>query len=774
MTSFSARGAILLGAVALFAAAFALVHPGTARAHAILVRSDPSVNAELQVPPDQVVAYFSEALDSRLSSMRVVDGNGNAVDDGALEFGPEAERMAVAIDGDLAPGFYTVIWETLSTVDGHLFEGSFPFTVLNPDGTQPTGARYDFTGGGSSSTDLPDILVKWGQLVSLAALIGSLAFVAWVNVPATSRLDEEIGRRSRSSVRTYMWWIAGGAAGALAFLAVDELILQADQLGGFEYVGDVLKTDWGERWIQRQVTLAAVIVALFLSFSMWDIGRRGISDAAVWAALLGGLVYALLVAWVSHGNAVPGSFLAVGADFLHLVAASVWVGTLAMLVAFLLWLRTDLSDTDRADLLAGHLSRFSVIAATSVVVLLASGVVNGLTQIPEIASLADTAYGRALSLKLGVMCLLFAVAAVNAFYLRPRIVDSSVDGDPAPDLTRRLSTAVRIELALGVAVLVAAAVLILHPTARQLDDAEQATPAEGEAVVGYEEVQPTPAGIVVNLAISPNEVGQNSFRVYLFPQGGGDIGEVLRVRLRFDPPDGTGSSQVDMEPAGTNAYRAVGPFLTTPGGWDVHVDVRRADVDDVSVTFPVGVAAARSVSGGQFDFPLLTGSWLTIAALALLVLALVAIAWLTEWPGLPEATPRLLRVGTAALTVIGVGILVLSLLPESAADEGGNPIPADAQSIAIGRSLYTQNCATCHGDDGRGDGPQAPSLPVAPADFRIHIPYHQDEFFFQVMTNGLGSIMPAFGQSLTEEERWHLLNFLQSEFGADASQPAGQ
>ena len=89
------------------------------------------------------------------------------------------------------------------------------------------------------------------------------------------------------------------------------------------------------------------------------------------------------------------------------------------------------------------------------------------------------------------------------------------------------------------------------------------------------------------------------------------------------------------------------------------------------------------------------------------------------------------------------------------------------KSIAIGRSLYTQSCAVCHGNDGRGDGPQASSLPVTPADFRVHVPYHQDEFFFTVISNGLGEIMPTFGGQLSEEERWHLVNFLKSEFGTE-------
>jgi putative copper resistance protein D len=155
-----------------------------------------------------------------------------------------------------------------------------------------------------------------------------------------------------------------------------------------------------------------------------------------------------------------------------------------------------------------------------------------------------------------------------------------------------------------------------------------------------------------------------------------------------------------------------------------------------------------------------------------MVLALIAAIWISEWPSLPEPSPRVMRlarVGTAAVTVLGGGLIVLSLLPTAGQAEG-NPIDSTPESIALGQMLYQQNCQQCHGVDGRGDGPLAADLPVTPADFRVHIPYHQDEFFFRVMTNGLGSVMPGFGESLTDDERWHILNYLQSEFGADAQQ----
>jgi len=48
-------------------------------------------------------------------------------------------------------------------------------------------------------------------------------------------------------------------------------------------------------------------------------------------------------------------------------------------------------------------------------------------------------------------------------------------------------------------------------------------------------------------------------------------------------------------------------------------------------------------------------------------------------------------------------------------------------------------------------------------DFRLHIPYHTDLFFFSVITRGFGDVMPAFGGGISEEDRWNLINFLRAE-----------
>ena len=61
-------------------------------------------------------------------------------------------------------------------------------------------------------------------------------------------------------------------------------------------------------------------------------------------------------------------------------------------------------------------------------------------------------------------------------------------------------------------------------------------------------------------------------------------------------------------------------------------------------------------------------------------------------------------------------------------------------------------------------------LSVPPADFDLHVPFHTDLFFFQVITRGFGDVMLGFGDTITEEDRWNLINFLRAEHSLEAQE----
>ncbi len=605
-----------------------------AEAHAALVRSDPPVNARLTVSPTSVTAFYSESLDSRLSSMKVLDGRGERVDRGEVTFGPEEAQMSVAVE-ELGPGFYAVQWETLSTVDGHLLKGSIPFTVLNPDGTEPSGPRPSVevaSGFSITSLRVEDAITKWINLLGAILIVGGLTFALVVAGPASRSVTSPARDDALAARRRHLGWAAWLGLALLAATGVAEALLQVEKLGGFSFLDDALRTGWGEHWIQRQLLLGGMLI-VFGAFQLRGASAGRLGEAALWGTLAGGVLYLLVVAVVSHGASIPGSFWAAGADFSHLVAGAVWIGMLLQLALFLAWSRRQSPNGGRDEIVTEHLQRFSPLAATGVVVLLASGTANALSQLPDVESAFDTTYGQVLLVKLALMSSLLFVACVNAFYLRPRITSRAVSaGQSAAATSALLSRLVRVELGLAVVVLLVAAALIQYPTGRQQRDVEANEAAAAEAS-GFDAVQAA-GDIDVQLSVAPNQVGTNSFLVYLFPPASGEPLNVLRVSLRFVPPDPSlGPTVIVAEEAPGNSYKAIGPFFTEPGDWQVSIELRRREVDDASTVFPIvvtGIGPAEEAD--RFAFPLEAGNWLAAGAVIVVLAAIIVLIWYVQWP----------------------------------------------------------------------------------------------------------------------------------------------
>lgn len=120
--------------------------------------------------------------------------------------------------------------------------------------------------------------------------------------------------------------------------------------------------------------------------------------------------------------------------------------------------------------------------------------------------------------------------------------------------------------------------------------------------------------------------------------------------------------------------------------------------------------------------------------------------------------------------------------PDNQAEPIKIPAPPalTAESIERGKAQYGElGCARCHGELGRTDGATAPTLkddfdhPIRPADLSRPWTFRggaRREDIFRAMTTGLnGTPMPAFGEALTEEQRWDITNYIFSLGGSSES-----
>ncbi len=87
--------------------------------------------------------------------------------------------------------------------------------------------------------------------------------------------------------------------------------------------------------------------------------------------------------------------------------------------------------------------------------------------------------------------------------------------------------------------------------------------------------------------------------------------------------------------------------------------------------------------------------------------------------------------------------------------------PGDADAIDKGKALYATICFLCHGDQGKGDGLQAPALAKSPADFNSEqVQQQTDGELFWKITNG-NDVMLSFAY-FTEDERWQLISYIRA------------
>jgi len=119
-------------------------------------------------------------------------------------------------------------------------------------------------------------------------------------------------------------------------------------------------------------------------------------------------------------------------------------------------------------------------------------------------------------------------------------------------------------------------------------------------------------------------------------------------------------------------------------------------------------------------------------------------------------------------------LVLLPLASTAAADHNW-----EHRDIVRGQSLYAHNCASCHGANLEGQpnwrSPDANAVLLAPPhDGTGHTWHHDDELLFEYTklggntalevrgVSGFNSGMPAFGETLTDDEIWDVLAYIRS------------
>jgi copper transport protein len=622
----------------LLAICCTLLCPAPVSAHAILLRSTPAIGAVLRSAPTHVRLWFSEDLNPTFTTSYVVDVSKmevGSLDDKAthVDLGDahvatnDTKEVDLSLKPDLPPAVYLVFYRTQSTIDGHILEDSFFFTIARPDGTVPTfngslpvpPSTEDF-----SSTDTGATLDGATLWTAFMTTLIDIGVVFWVGAQLwavfvfalTETGDQQLRTLYQQTTRRFevlfsipiLWTLFLSNVGILIGQALVITNNGALPLTPALLIGQVVHGQFGLFWMMREVVilLALLVAAIMLV-------RKKLPRASIilfpWLNLVLGLALLAAVTLSGHAAAVDSSLLvpSILLDGLHLLAASLWVGGMFYLSIVFLPILKGKTFQLQTQVLLETLAHYSPLAIVGVLIMAMSGSSNAGIRLPSWLQLFTTAYGNTLLVKIALVGGLCVTSAVHVFWLRPhlkktyqRYVSNVVakETETAEATTQRMQQVqvlekrmqqqtyglmriLRWEPLLGLAVLICTGLLgvfsgTLQPVVPQQEMGASGQPVQTATGLSQVKIQTTDAVFAATLTVSPNHQGFNGFTVQIPNQQGMQrtaIGVVISMTI---PGMDMGTTVVKLQGDGKGKFSGGGIF-SMPGRWLLRIEFQGQD-----------------------------------------------------------------------------------------------------------------------------------------------------------------------------------------------------
>jgi copper transport protein len=403
----------------------ALALPAVASAHATLRFTTPRFGTELQRGPGTIRLHFDQSVTLLPNAVRVLNGVGKDFAGPARVEGGDV----VTTVRPLKLGAYTVRWRAVSA-DSHVVSGVWTFGVRVP--APAITAAY---GAGGPTTQ--EHVVRWLWFLGLALTIGALGLrlIVLRGLAIPRPLERKIAVVAGAGT------VVALQAGIGAFSLRSEDALQLP-FGRFLYgdLSPMAQTRFGRAFVAMTLAFALVLALVYLAWLL-DRVEPLVPAFAIALVFVGGLSVS------GHDAVDPGSSWKTElADWVHIGAASLWVGGLATM-AGLVWFGAP-------ELRRTMFVRFSQMATVSIALVLGAGTYLAIVRLPHLHDLWSTGYGRVLLVKLGLVNFALLWGAFHKFVVLPALQRADVG------FLTRIGRSLLGESLVGACVLLVAAVLV--------------------------------------------------------------------------------------------------------------------------------------------------------------------------------------------------------------------------------------------------------------------------------------------------------------------------
>ncbi|MCI4432110.1 MAG: CopD family protein [Nitrosopumilus sp.] len=415
-----------------------------AAAHPFIVETSPNSVSNAPVGITKIIVHFSESVEPDFSSLKVLDSNGEQIDNKDSKYFDGNDSLVVTTP-PLDDGVYTVTSKVLSKVDGHLVSAAFIFAVGN--------GKIDVESGHNQNVSelvfLPEAGARFpglvGQTIVLGVVIASMLIWETQN---KQLIRKELDKLEYFHHGKFMTITGIG----LILIFVSNILMLAIQTIRLETsVLDVIQTNFGKMWLIR------MIITIIL-FGLWFVmdRKKNLSiknKIPMLAATLGLIGTSSLI---GHG-AASGEAPAVILDYIHNFVAAVWIGGIIYFVFTLLPTFSQLEETKREKMTLVLIPRFSIMFIVAVGIVIITGPTLMWFLESDVGLITESIYGKLILVKISIAAIMVGLGGYLQFKIQKKAEKDLQSGSIA--VYKKLKRSLKFDVVLGIVLLGVVALL---------------------------------------------------------------------------------------------------------------------------------------------------------------------------------------------------------------------------------------------------------------------------------------------------------------------------
>ena len=485
-------------------------------AHPFTDETIPNLSSNAPTGVSEVIVYFSEPVELNFSALKVLDNNGNQIDNKDTDY-YEDEKSLIVTTSPLEDGVYTVTTKVLSKVDGHLVPGAFLFAVgdviIDPKLLENQ-SSIDLIFYPEAGARFPGIV---GQTIVLGVVIASL--IIWGTQNKQS-IKEELEQVQIKHHQKFMSITGIG----LMLIFISNILMIAVQTVRLETSPmEAIQTYFGTIWLARMI-ITIVLLGIWFTLDR----KTNVTKKVQIPMLVAMLALISTSSLIGHG-AASGETLALILDYIHNLVAAVWIGGIFYFVFTLLPALSKLKEENREKMSLALIPRFSIAFIISIGIVIITGPLLMWFLESDVGLITESVYGQLIILKIAIASVMVALGGFFQFRVQKTAEKNFQSGKI--DVHRKLRRSLKVDAALGV-VLLGVVALITNGT---LPEGQFQDASAQEIIYGFKTIEFTD-NAKFEIQITPFSSGVNTILVQVSDFNNNPIYDANAIKVKMANP----------------------------------------------------------------------------------------------------------------------------------------------------------------------------------------------------------------------------------------------